>query len=927
MPSFRYQKGDTPLEGFTIEQAVGRGGFGEVYYAVSDAGRQVALKAVQNFEDVELRGISHVMNLKSQHLVSIFDIKHNEDNDPFVIMEFISGPSLRDVLDDTPAGMGEAKAAFFLREMAKGITYLHDCDVVHRDLKPHNVFFEDGIVKIGDYSLSKLMTMSHRTGHTMTVGSVHYMAPEISLGRYDKTVDIYALGVMLYEMLTGKPPFLGESMGEVLMRHMSGEVDVSDIAEPFASVVLKAMAKDPDERYQTADEMAGAIFGHEHIQNSVAGFAPTELSFVAGNAAKKMAAAQDDERKPPSSRKRNPRPVRPPARKNVIREVVDDSDSLDWSVGPTALGAYTFGRAVSQFFSSAAILTPKHQYSEKPDELLSQKTRRLSTGVILVAFYFLANFLSNGFWTGGFWLIGALVGGILFADRLRKKTPRKAFVLTRLATFAVTLPLVRIVDYWGGHYAEDILLVFVVPMTLLFDWKHLTDVARPNRIMMLPVVIACAAFFLIGMESSYYPEWILGGTAIVAGVMIGLQMLFPHDEKQAARCKAEYDWTGTLRNLLGDAETDGARGAAGVQPSLGVVKQQFAGGQPSAFNHDSDAFAPTLLNNPPADAPRQPELARETPGPGQPFGSTRHPERPLANAGHGHVSDVTKPQALVLAAVGLVLPVAGLHRFATGRRVSGFFWLFTFGFLTIGTLVDIVLIACGVFKDAYGRPVESWNWQNSGPTPTRAVHAITAPPTPVNSYSSIPPRFSAGGLLVSFIGLLLVTVGFIFAGVVSMDGVAILQAIPDVGNDIQEAWGSASWPATFNSVFMILAVGGMLFGGALMAIGRFRLGAPHTVRLPLGLGAIAIGWTIASEYFYRISWQDIATYIDQERIGPIVETFVNGRNIEAVFPAAMFFIAGVTLVAWPPNRQPLSLNSDSQQTTSADNPELVDQKA
>ena len=75
MPSFRYKHGDRPLDGFTVEHAVGRGGFGEVYLAVSDSGRPVALKAVQNFEDIELRGIGHCMNLKSPQLVTIFDVK------------------------------------------------------------------------------------------------------------------------------------------------------------------------------------------------------------------------------------------------------------------------------------------------------------------------------------------------------------------------------------------------------------------------------------------------------------------------------------------------------------------------------------------------------------------------------------------------------------------------------------------------------------------------------------------------------------------------------------------------------------------------------------------------------------------------------------------------------------------------------------
>lgn len=289
MAIYRYQHGERPLEGYTIQHGLGRGGFGEVYYAVSDSGREVALKAVQNYEDIELRGIKHCMNLKHPQLVSIFDIRHNTQGLPFVIMEYIDGPSLRDILDSHPEGLGPAKSAFMLKEIARGLTYLHDCGVVHRDLKPHNVFYEQGVVKIGDYSLSKAISSSHRSGHTMTVGTVHYMAPEIGVGRYDSTVDIYALGVLLYEMLTGQPPFTGDSMGEVLMKHVAGDVDVSGIDQPFARVICKALSKEPADRYQTAQEMVDDLMGHAELQQSVASLGPESLTIIAEKAMQQLA--------------------------------------------------------------------------------------------------------------------------------------------------------------------------------------------------------------------------------------------------------------------------------------------------------------------------------------------------------------------------------------------------------------------------------------------------------------------------------------------------------------------------------------------------------------------------------------------------------------------------------------------------------------
>ncbi len=288
MDTYQYKHGDRPLEGYTIQRAAGRGGFGEVYYAISDSGRQVALKAVQTYEQIELRGISQCMNLKSPHLVTIFDVKYNDQGKPFVIMEFVSGPSLADLLKESPGGLGTQKAAFFLREIGKGLSFLHECGIVHRDLKPGNIFYENGYVKIGDYGLTKAMRDSSDGSQTTMVGTVKYMAPEVGRGQYDRSIDIYALGILLYEMLTGQVPFLGSSPAEILMKHMTAAPDLTDIEEPFARVIRKALAKDPAERYQSVQEMVEDMFGTEHVRDSVSQFAPEELSVVAEHIAQKM---------------------------------------------------------------------------------------------------------------------------------------------------------------------------------------------------------------------------------------------------------------------------------------------------------------------------------------------------------------------------------------------------------------------------------------------------------------------------------------------------------------------------------------------------------------------------------------------------------------------------------------------------------------
>jgi serine/threonine protein kinase len=275
--AYTFKHGDRPLDDYAIQRAVGSGGFGEVYYAISDGGREVALKYLRDNPQIELRGVSHCMNLKSPHLVTIFDVRKSADGEYFIIMEYCSGPSLRDLLIAEPNGLGPQKAAFFAREIGKGLAYLHDRGIVHRDLKPGNIFYDDGYVKIGDYGLSKFISVSRHSAQTASIGTVHYMAPEIGSGNYSRGVDLYALGVMLYEMILGKVPFEGSSMGEVLMKHLTSQPEVDHLPEPFAKVIRKALEKDPNDRYQTVDEMIDDLLQVETVKQSLAGFSPQSL--------------------------------------------------------------------------------------------------------------------------------------------------------------------------------------------------------------------------------------------------------------------------------------------------------------------------------------------------------------------------------------------------------------------------------------------------------------------------------------------------------------------------------------------------------------------------------------------------------------------------------------------------------------------------
>ena len=154
---FSFGSGARPLEGYTIKRAIGRGGFGEVYYATSDSGKEVALKLILRNLEVERRGVVHCMNLKCPNLLTIFDLKASDAGDTFVVMEYVAGPSLASVLKQYPAGLPPAEVRHWLKGLVDGVAYLHDHGIVHRDLKPANLFMEEGIVKIGDYGLAKLI--------------------------------------------------------------------------------------------------------------------------------------------------------------------------------------------------------------------------------------------------------------------------------------------------------------------------------------------------------------------------------------------------------------------------------------------------------------------------------------------------------------------------------------------------------------------------------------------------------------------------------------------------------------------------------------------------------------------------------------------------------------------------------------------------
>ncbi len=264
---FTFPPGSKPLDGYTIKRGIDRGGFGEVYYALSDAGKEVALKLLQDNLDVELRGVRQCLNLAHPNLVTIFDIRQDSDGDHWIIMEYLPGRTLEQVLDANPHGVSADVAEQWVSGIASGLAFLHECGIVHRDLKPANIFERDGVTKIGDVGLSKFITHSRRGAQTESVGTLYYMAPEVAKGNYGKEVDVYALGIIAFELLTGQVPFDGESKAEILMKHLTEQPDLTLLPADVRSVIAQTLEKDPHARptdvTQFAADLRTALRGFE----------------------------------------------------------------------------------------------------------------------------------------------------------------------------------------------------------------------------------------------------------------------------------------------------------------------------------------------------------------------------------------------------------------------------------------------------------------------------------------------------------------------------------------------------------------------------------------------------------------------------------------------------------------------------------------
>src|SRR5512133_3977086 len=256
---------------YKVVRKLGTGGMANVYLAEDqELGRRVAIKILDDrhasddqFVERFRREAKNAAALSHPNIVSIYD-RGEAEGTYYIAMEYLDGRTLKELL--VRFGPPPIRIAVgYTRQILSGLAFAHRFGLVHRDIKPHNALVDSaGHVKVTDFGIARSGT-SQMTEAGSIIGTAQYLSPEQARGaNVDTTSDLYSMGVVLYEMLTGKVPFTGDTPLEIAMKHLS-EVPVppsekrADVPEDLDNVVLRALAKDPEDRYQTAEDMAADL--------------------------------------------------------------------------------------------------------------------------------------------------------------------------------------------------------------------------------------------------------------------------------------------------------------------------------------------------------------------------------------------------------------------------------------------------------------------------------------------------------------------------------------------------------------------------------------------------------------------------------------------------------------------------------------------
>ena len=302
---------------YEIEELIGVGGMANVYKAKDLLeNRVVAVKILRdeflgNEELVRrFKNESKAISLLSHpNIVKVFDVSVS-DKVQYIAMEYIDGVTLKDYIKERHV-LTWRETLHFVTQTLEALQHAHNKGIVHRDIKPQNIMvLADGSIKVMDFGIARFSRGETHTATNKAIGSVHYISPEQAKGDdIDLRADLYSVGVMLYEMLTGKLPFESDSAVSVAIKQISDEAIPPrkinpEIPQPLEAITMRAMAKDVRFRYQTAGEMLAAIeefkknpsvrFQYEYLKND----SPTRyIDKVVSRSKKQQAAAAESRRK------------------------------------------------------------------------------------------------------------------------------------------------------------------------------------------------------------------------------------------------------------------------------------------------------------------------------------------------------------------------------------------------------------------------------------------------------------------------------------------------------------------------------------------------------------------------------------------------------------------------------------------------------
>lgn len=268
---------------YEILEVIGEGGMAIVYRALDHRlNRDVAVKIMRDemAADEEFRRRfcteSHAVAMLSHpNIVAVYDVSHN-DNVEYIVMELVDGITLKQYIERKGV-VAWKEVVHFTKQISKALAHAHERGIIHRDIKPQNIMLlRDGTIKVGDFGIAALENEVYENNGE-AIGSIYYIAPEQARGECpDARSDIYSLGVMMYEMLTGGLPFTGNTLGEIAVQHMNAKPVPPHEKNPeipleLERITLKAMSAELSERYQSANELLSDLEAFIHTPVTIDG--------------------------------------------------------------------------------------------------------------------------------------------------------------------------------------------------------------------------------------------------------------------------------------------------------------------------------------------------------------------------------------------------------------------------------------------------------------------------------------------------------------------------------------------------------------------------------------------------------------------------------------------------------------------------------